>query len=607
LPEVAICEVATGLADGARVAGVVPAIALVGATSLSARSAIMAAVYPYLIVELDAREVAGIDRGAVQPDARAAIVCFERCQPGQAARFASIPSFDARADESDIVLDLQRLLSLQGGQTKSGFVTRDPIRPGDPLSPGYHSPEAGQHRRAISHYGAVVPLSHVFQPETPSDVVTGFGVGDLYVTRVGDGKAQRLRVSNFAPKGSGDVSNLVLLRSVTALDQHTRVFIRAYLESNRAWQLYLTQEQTDRLEPEALGRLPVVVPTEPVRSLLSEIDGAASRLTRWATELQEARSSLLNVDTAAGGLSEVLGLGRRVRQRVIAGGRLDDLGYRVRTQFPWPLAFLWRSVEAARPDMEGYVRSLEFGEALVCYLGCLAVAAAREADIGLSATRSLATRLSATTRGVSFGDWAEILAEVHGRGFRSQISDRHPFPELSEFVIRDSPADRALRRLKERRDALAHHRGPHTPGETREAQQQMIADLVRLIEASEFLTSYPLWLVVTTKWDTLRKTNLVEYRDLMGDNEMSIAETVEVANATVEAGSLYVISGENDLHLLRPLLTWTECAECHRSALMVFDRFVAPATCVVRSLDHGHTATASELTPAFVEAGLISL
>lgn len=523
--------------------------------------------------------------------------------------FATLPSSDT-CDVDAVVHDLQRLRGREGGSTEFGFVTREDIRPGDPLNPGYYAPETERHRQAISQYGSVVPLSHLFT------IVEGVAAddgrvanrGDLMVTCSGDREERRLTLTEAVADGAPIAEEAVLLQPSQSLDEHEWAFTVAYLQSARAWTLYAAQEATVELTGEALGRLPVVLPTELVRLTLAELDGARSRLRRWDRELEEARESLLDIDTASEGSAEVLSLGRRARHRVAAGERMDDLGYRVRTQFPWPLAVLWRGVEAARPDAEGYMRSLEFAEALACYVACLAIAAAREAGITLAAVQSMAAKLSGTTQGVSFADWTEILSEVRGRNFRARIAGGNPFPEIAELLVRNERADRALRRLKERRDALAHNRGPRTPGELREEHGQAVADLRQWVEACEFVSSYRLLCIEATHWDDLRAINAIEYRELMGDNELTPLQAVEVAEPTIEAESLYATSHSGALHLLRPLLTWRECPQCHRPAVMVIDQYSAgEGSLVVRSLDHGHTERADELIGAFGEVGLVSL
>jgi hypothetical protein len=604
LPEIAVCEVAPDLPTGGRVGMVVPAVALVSDASREARAAIMASAYPDVIVEMDARDVRGVDLGESQnaSNGRAAIVMYERRSPGGPVRFATVPA-DDDCDEAAVVADLERLRDLQGGRTIVGFVTRDTIRPGDPLNPGYHSPETDQHRQAIGQYGAVVPLAHVFTLHDSGDEVSR---GDLVVTCAGQPPAGRLELEELPPEGAAVQPGAVLLRPSRPLEEHERTFIVAYLRSDRAWRLYAAQGGTPQVDSETLGRLPVVLPTEPVRLTLAEIEDARALLRRWDGELTDAKERLLDIDTAGGGVSDVLGLGRRVRHRVAAGARVDDLGYRVRTQFPWPLAVLWRVVEAAQPDADGYMRTLEFAEAMACYLACLAITAAREAGISLAALQSTAARLSGATRGLSFADWTGILSEVRGRAFRARIGDHNPFPEISELMSPDDDVDRALRRLKERRDALAHNRGPRTPGELREEHQQAVVDLSRWVEACEFVSSYPIWRIEATHWDEMRGKNGVDYRNLMGDNELTPLRTVELDQPTVEAESLYATSQDGALHLLRPVLTWRECEQCHRPAVMVLDQYSATdGSLVVRSLDHGHTAQADELIDAFKEVGLV--
>lgn len=603
VPEAIAQEVLDGLPDGGRVSVVVPAAALVRDASRRTWAALMETACLESVIEMDTGDLAGVDTNTVRPQSniRAALVTFRKGADADVVRLATLPSSES-CDVGEVVADVQHLFSRGGGETEYGFVFRGRIFPNAPLNPGYYSPEVERHRGTIGQLGAVVPLSSLFEVCRADDGEVA-GPGQILLRCTGPLDAPHFSVSKLAP-GDALAEGDLVLRPVVDQNEYEQAFMLAYLESDRAWRLFEAEGGTSEMDVEALSRLPVVQAAEPIRLTLAEIEDARANVRRWSDELEKARKQLLDIDSV--GEADLLDLGRRARSRVAVGARMDELGFRIRTQWPWPLAFKWREVEASQPDPAGYGRALEYAETLACYLACMALAAAHHADISLDSVNDIAGRLAGTTRGLSFADWTEVLKEVRGRSFRNAIGENHPFPEISTLMRDDDGVDRALRRLKRRRDDVAHNRGPQSSGEFTVEHQQAMADLHTWVEASEFLSSYPLWLIEEVRWDSFRDRNLVGYRELMGDNELTPRKTVESELATLEVGSLYACGRVGEMQLLRPVLTWTECEQCHRPAVWVLDQYsAANQHLTIRSLDHGHSHGGDDDLEAFAGIGLI--
>lgn len=133
-----------------------------------------------------------------------------------------------------------------------------------------------------------------------------------------------------------------------------------------------------------------------------------------------------------------------------------------------------------------------------------------------------------------------------------------------------------------------------------------MTDLEVLLEACGFLADYTLTYVVTTRWDSLRARNTLTVRELVGDHPIVPSTTITSGEVAIEAGSLYLADRRGDLHLLRPLLHGESCPACGKWSTFHLDTFEAASrTCVLKSLEHGHTMERPELADAFTAVGLV--
>src|SRR5207248_2992794 len=117
------------------------------------------------------------------------------------------------------------------------------------------------------------PLSHLFTLSDNRGVEGGEAAsrGDFIVSCSGEAPELRLKLEEVVVEDAVD-RQTVVLRPSLPLDEHERTFVVAYLQSDRAWRLYTAQGGTPDIDGEALGSLPVVLPTELVRLTLADIE-----------------------------------------------------------------------------------------------------------------------------------------------------------------------------------------------------------------------------------------------------------------------------------------------------------------------------------------------
>jgi hypothetical protein len=193
--------------------------------------------------------------------------------------------------------------------------------------------------------------------------------------------------------------------------------------------------------------------------------------------------------------------------------------------------------------------------------------------------------------GITFGDWLSLFSEVRG-GRAYARSEGAPFPELFTLWV-DDEAREALRRLRERRNDLAHLRGPGG-SDIGPAFEDSRADLELLLDRAELFAEYPLQLIEATRWRELNQALEYDYRDLRGDHPLVPLEQGRASTHRLEAGSLYLPARTGKLHQATPFLLLASCPQCGRPSTFSLDRLHAGAP-VLKSLEHGHTLERPEL------------
>ena len=115
------------------------------------------------------------------------------------------------------------------------------------------------------------------------------------------------------------------------------------------------------------------------------------------------------------------------------------------------------------------------------------------------------------------------------------------------------------------------HHQPHVD----EAMQQARSALRLIVEAMEWITDYPLHHVRSTAWDSFTAMNHVERGTLRGDHPIVPYSTLEIADNTIEAGSLYIGDRHRQMHLARgPYSLGIRCPQCGNFGVFMPDRLV---------------------------------
>jgi hypothetical protein len=647
LPEVVLALLAEALSPGVALGVLGPEGALLSPRAVRLRADASPDLHPKLVVCHP--ELAGA-LWSTHPSIRTATVVFSK-EPSAVTRFFTWPGGGMSAAE--VRADFATLLRREGGTTAHGFVHRGSLDPAAGLRPEAWAPLAQAQLAELATIGEVRPLGDLFQilrglhpgadravlfpaetTEKGAFVVDGLnltpeGIDYLSARHRAEVDPERLlRPGDLLlreisrPRGTLVVARVdeedpalvagrgVIVLRPTAVASETQVQVaRLYLASAMAHDLLTARLSslggTVHLSAGALAELPMPVPDMALSSALGDLNGARAQLERWAREIDEHISDLFGRGSVRETLSRTFAAGRRTRERVSAARRVDELAFRVRTLFPHPIAYRWRSVEAATPDREGYRAILDAAEVTLCYLATMGVVQARALEYEIGYLGTIRNNL-ADGKGTSFGDWIAICDEVSGSRELRRAAYRAPVPELLELFRNDEEARRSIATLKRRRDDEAHGR-PVEAHLLADAAREAEADLVQILSAVEFLADYPLRYVELTQRDSLRRRMSYTYRELVGDHPLVGMLRAETDSSEVEAGSLYFVGRDGALHLLRPLLLRLQCPQCGSWATFHVDRFDSRQKRVLmKALEHGHTVERPDLVEPLRLMGILS-
>lgn len=407
---------------------------------------------------------------------------------------------------------------------------------------------------------------------------------------------------NAPPLTPGDTLICLRKKDETTLEEW-QVLVD-YLQSFRA-SLLITPSLGNlvRLNRSHLRKLPVPVPDRALQLALRKLNDAAANFESWRNEALQQKRALFSVSGSQEGRIRVLQAGKRALQRQHAAKLVEATSFRIRTQYPYPLAYRWRVVEARHEGLEDYMNVLECAEAMLCYLALLAIVGAQYQRIRIRSLEEIGRQLTERKGGISLGNWISVLREVGGSKI-SRASSAFPFPEVLR-VLAQSDAKDVVDQFQKARNDHAHGRGPKGPQIATKTDQHY-ADLEGLFASVDFLSDYPLRLVEETTRDSLKGRTRIRYRDLMGDHPLVPFDTDEQESAELENGSLYIVDRAGHYHPARPWLTWRLCPECRRPSVFHLDRYDNKVGVVkLKSLEHGHGFDDKEIADVFRSLGFI--
>jgi hypothetical protein len=548
-----------------------------------------------------------------------ATVIFQR-RSGPVRFFKIPPSANTQFLE-DLAKDLRRLLLQPAGKSKYGYVYQGVIKEDYPCSYDFYSEETAKLRAQISELGEKVSLgsvadvllglrpcrperkngqgstgyyclkgrdistdgsvylSEVEEQQRPAEILNYLQDGDLCIRQVYRPDSGFI-VGRYESDGRPITydNTVIVVRPRATLTTAQRQVLLSFLRSplshrlGNAKQLLPSLGEYSRVTAQVLREFPVPLADEELTSSIQQLSEARQEFVRWIEEIDQDSNAIMLESTASGSRRRLLHAGQLARQRHRAGQQVEELDYRIRTQFPHPLAYIWRELQVSGTDPYHRLRAvLKAAEGNTCFIALIAILISQSLGQQISYVNGMANRLVKEKKGTNFGDWFAIIKELNDcRAFR-QAQSKSPFAEVLELCL-SQKWETSVRSLMTLRNDDSHGRIAPT-SVSKETLDGAESALEVLYQSTEFLTDYQLIQITETRFDSIQKINRIQYRDFTGDNTLAPLRQDEVQRSDLEAGSVYLRDRQNHLHLFRPLLHYLECPECHLMSMFFLDKF----------------------------------
>jgi len=545
-----------------------------------------------------------------------AVTLIIQPEPGP-MRFFKITENALNAGSQHVCLDLAKLLKKQGGETQYGYVYRDELTPDYPTTYDFYSPATNALRAGINDLSSKVSLAEV------ADILMGFST--IPMREEEQEESQRFRyisAHNISRNGEFDFSEIRVIRTIRmhrvrmlengdicvrmnpsrngpnfifavfpgnseplAFDHRVivirpkpfvgaeqRLVILAFLRSSVARDLFIAKGNSLMITTSVLHEFPVPLADKDLIAAIKDLTSARDAFVDWAARLDHELSDIMATRNMAESRLNLLNAGQLARHRYRAAQQVDSLDYRIRTQYPLPLAYLWRDWQVSSPDPYRSLRNiLKAAEGLTCFFALCALLAGRIAKIKIGYADTIATRLGERGGGTNFGDWFAILEEVgKSRKFR-EIEKSVSFFEVTE-LMRSKSFEEALRLLMVARNDDSHNRIA-----TNAVPSSLLSDLetalTTIYTETAFVADYRLVQIKDSKVDSIRRKTNYEFADLTGDNPLVQIYKDQTDKTELEDDSLYLRDRIGQLHLFRPFLHYLECPECRLMSTFYLDTY----------------------------------
>ncbi|MDB4367978.1 hypothetical protein N9Z38_00450 [Mariniblastus sp.] len=553
--------------------------------------------------------------------------------------------------ESEVVVDdFKKLLRQQGGKTEYGYVLRNGFPSRGSWLVEAHHPRWTEYLTELGEIGNVTTLPELgdlsrgmgANPPTKepnefpivhprhlmADGSIDFETDEYARFLTNDHNAEQLKISRgdilirglhsfsdrqtplracFYPKQRTDhylSSHLIRFRFNADIDQDVRQFVFAYLRSTEAAQWLASRAPGVHVQINQLRELPIPVPTDDVIRSFRRMRETKRQFDEWAAQLANIEDRLFKFDTLRDAQQEMIEVGSRAEQRVQAAKAADTLGWRVRNQYPHPLAFRFRSIEIMEDKQKKYSGLLDAAESAITFAAivCCAMCEAFDGqppDYIKTLGKKLRERPGT---GISLGDWIAIVDNVNtGKKYRD-IGSGIPFAEISKSYELNEGIKETILSLSNKRNDMAHQRRPDDHDMDR-VIIETTAEVESLFESLDCLSRYRLRFITAVRPAGRRKVGTYSCHELIGDHPVPTVRTIHYEGDPPAVG-LHLTDQNDQICFVEPWLVRRQCATCRHQETYVLDRYLKDKTISLKSFEYGHEFDGSDLREDFLEIGL---
>lgn len=418
--------------------------------------------------------------------------------------------------------------------------------------------------------------------------------GDVLIQRIGNRPTAFLVPPELSGVLAVDTVHIIRLN-----DTHNKLgrYLTEFFNSEKG-QTYLSTVLRGAVVPSLnlseLRKLIIPIPKDAVTNLLDFIHQAEQKLVERIRSARNLRSQLFAIEDAekVNVHLQRLSIEAKVLDESII--QTDDLSFRVRNFYPYPLAYTYRTLDAIHNVAQLYTEQLRVAENLLAFLG----------SIGLSITAHLRKNFESTDNplsserlrsywqnGVTPGHWRDIarhcasllrneqrfaLAYSYGSGWFKGSGTKQ-----SEFAKR-------LDELVERKNDFKHDRGPKNDYDYRVACDNLNSALTEIFHGLAFLVQYPIRQVQDLDQDWRSGQISIQTLVYTGDHPGLRQETVFYPS-WLPKQHIYLELNYDNWVPLYPLISVQYCPDCKTSETYFLDFWNPDRNrTMLKSFERGH-------------------
>jgi len=345
-----------------------------------------------------------------------------------------------------------------------------------------------------------------------------------------------------------------------------------------------------------LKELPVPIPGADVAGLVHEVKEVEQELSSQMKRINSLRGELFDFgmdEEQAGKVIRKLAADAKILSSSL--GRTDDLDYRVRNFYPFPLAYVYRGLQSIGNPIRQHGEILRIIEHVVSFLASIGVSIGRyEALVPDPDNANLSEDgLKDTWRGgIALGTW-KTLAQSSARVLRDygETDLASDYSAIWFAGSGQSEFDACVDEIVQIRNDASHGRGPTTRMEYQEEVEELSDKLEAIYEEIGFLVNYPLHYVRNLDLQWGEQHFRVEHLRYIGDHPgMEVAESH--LPYPVTQGLLYIESGNDKWVPLHPIVSVQHCPQCKRRETYALDKWSGKEKYSLKSFERGHAVTA---------------
>ncbi len=412
--------------------------------------------------------------------------------------------------------------------------------------------------------------------------------GDLLIQRIGASPSFTLVDENLVGAVVGDTVFILRPRSESVPVESVFQLMTSKAGS-RLLALLSKGTITPTLTIKGLAEWTIpILPTEISQQLVTAAK-AEEAIRQRADRLESIRHSVLIADSREEFEQQILALKTITEVFSSSIESSDDLNYKIRNFYPFPLAYSYRFLDSIVNPAELYREQLRVAENILAFLGSLTLAL-----VGNDSSIAGINTKEAWRKGISAGHWlnlatkgASLLTEGKAGGLAVGLRS------LWNKGKRETQFHTCISKLLTARNKLSHGQGPKIEPEFASASVEIATHLQVCMSALEVFIQFPIRLISNIDIDRRTHIPMLDTLKYVGDHPAHPQEKVRHRNP-LPKGILFLDVGYGRWETLFPFVTVQYCPNCKTRETYFVDKW-SDKKAHLLSFERGHEVESQDV------------